>query len=183
MSGAAVTAAPPGSPLYDARVALEAILLPVQIDQRLAAHEDHLDARLGEAEAAAARGDVVALDAALAAYRTEVDVALAEVGDDYGRLSELQAILEKQVAKLSALAARLPTAVARDNAIQHALQASQRAVNSVKDKKDHANTRPPVPPGRGNPAGRPSTPTTPQVDPNLPSVPTEQDPAPENRPD
>jgi hypothetical protein len=163
-TSAAVTAAAPGSPLYHARVVLDEILLPTQIDERLAAHEQHLDARLAEAEAAAARGDFVGLDAALAAYRTEVDVAIAEVGEDYDRVAKLLAVLEKHVATLSALAERLPTAVARDNA-EHALQASQQAVTSVQDKKDHANNKPPVPPGQGDPPGRPTVAPAPPLNP------------------
>jgi hypothetical protein len=167
-TSAAVTAAPPGSPFYNARVALEAVLLPTQIDERLAAHEQHLDARLAEAEAAAARGDLVGVDAALAAYRTEVDVAIAEAGEDFDRLSKLQAVLEKHVATLSALAGRLPTAAARDTAIEHALQASQKAVTKVQDQKDHAGNRPVVPPSQAN-------------QPSRPPVPARQDARPENR--
>jgi hypothetical protein len=165
----AVTAAPPGSPFYNARVALESLLLPTQIDERLAAHEQHLDARLAEAEAAAARGDLVGLDAALAAYRMEVDVAIAEAGQDFDRLSKLQAVLEKHVATLSALAERLPTAAARDNAIEHALQVSQKAVTKVQDQKDHAGNRPVVPPSQAN-------------QPSRPPAPAGQDAGPQNRP-
>ncbi|HET9852660.1 MAG TPA: DUF5667 domain-containing protein [Candidatus Limnocylindrales bacterium] len=167
----AVTAAPPGSPFYNARVALEAILLPTQIDERLAAHEQHLDARLAEAEGAAARGDFVALDAALAAYRVEVDVAIAEVGEDRDRLASLQAVLEKHIAKLSALAARLPTAVARDNAAAHAVDASERAAAKAveKVKAKQANSKPPSPPRVSNPPSRPT-------------APPRQSPNPDNRP-
>lgn len=164
-TSAAVTAAPPGSPFYNARVALESILLPTQVDERLAAHEEHLDARLAEAEAAAARGDFLALDAALAAYRTEVDVAIAEVGEDWDRLTGLQVVLEKHVAKLSALALRLPTAVARDNAVEHALQASEKAVTKVKDKKEQANNKPAIPPGQADPPSRPTVAPAPEENP------------------
>jgi hypothetical protein len=161
-TSAAVAAAPPGSAFYNARVALEAVLLPTQIDERLAAHEQHLDARLAEAEAAAGRGDLAGLDAALAAYRTEVDVAIAEVGEDYDRLSKLQAVLEKHVATLSALAEalaeRLPTTGARDNAVDHALQASQKAVTKVQDRKEHADNGPVVPPSQADPPSRPPAP-------------------------
>ena len=137
----AVTAAPPGSPFYNARVALESLLLPTQIDERLAAHEQHLDARLADAEA----------------------------GEDFDRLSKLQAVLEKHVATLSALAERLPTAAARDNAIEHALQVSQKAVTKVQDQKAHAGNRPVVPPSQAN-------------QPSRPPAPAGQDAGPENRP-
>jgi hypothetical protein len=164
-TSAAVTAAAPGSPLYYARVTLEDIFLPTQIDERLAAHEQHLEARLAEAEAAAARGDFVGLDAALAAYRTEVDAAIAEVGEDNDRVAKLLAVLEKHVATLCALAERLPTAVARDEAMEHALQASHKALTNMQDKKDHADIKPPVPPRQDDPPGRPTVAPAPPLNP------------------
>ena len=69
-TSAAVLAARPGSPFYNARVAIESAFLPNQLDARLASHEMHLSERLAEAEAAAARGDLPALAAALAAYQS-----------------------------------------------------------------------------------------------------------------
>jgi hypothetical protein len=152
-TGTAVTAAPPGSPFYNTRVALEALFLPTQIDARFASHEQHLAERLVEAEAAAARGDAEALAAALAAYQAEIDQTFADIGDDYGRLAHFQAILEQHVAKLTALSLRLPTEVARDNAAEHAEQAVAHAIEKgkatatqVKDKKDKASNKPSTPP-------------------------------------
>lgn len=143
----AVLAAPPGSPFYNARVAIETALLPSQVDDRLAAHERHLDQRLAEAEAAAARGDLVALEAALAAYRTEVDAAVSDVGDDAGRLAHLEAELAKHTAVLEALAARLP----EQAAIGHAIDASQKAARKLQDKGSHGGGRPSdTPPGPNN---------------------------------
>ena len=166
-TGTAVTAAPPGSPFYNTRVALEALFLPTQIDARLASHEQHLDERLAEAEAAAARGDVNALAAALAAYQAEIDLTLADVGDDFARLEHFQAVLEKHVAKLTALSLRLPTDVARQNAVEHAIQASEKAVDKVKEKKAHANNKPPSPPDPQNPPDPPNRPDLPEP-PNRP---------------
>lgn len=171
-TGAAVTAAPPGSPFYNTRVALEALFLPTEIDARFASHEQHLDERLAEAEAAAARGDAEALAAALAAYQTEIDQTLADVGDDYARLAHFQAILEKHVAKLTALSLRLPTDVASGNAAEHAQQAIAHAIDKgkttttkVKEKKVNADNRPPTPPrqeperpDRPDPPDQPSRP-------------------------
>jgi hypothetical protein len=162
-TGTAVTSAAPGSPFYGARVALEEALLPTQIDARLASHEQHLDERLAAAELAADGGDATALAAALAAYQEEIDAMLADVGNDYGRLAHFQAVLEKHIAKLVALSLRLPTEVARDNAGEHAIQASESAVtkvrdavNKVKDKKAHSDNRPATPPGpEKTPPGRP----------------------------
>jgi len=158
-TGTAVTSATPGSPFYGARVALEDVFLPAEIDARLASHEQHLDERLAAAEAAADAGDAGALAAALAAYQDEIDQMLGDVGDDYGRLAHFQAVLEKHVATLVALSIRLPTEVARDNVGEHAIEAGERAVtkardavDKVKDKKASAGNRPSTPP-RQDPDG------------------------------
>ena len=162
-TGTAITSASPGSPLYMARVALEDIFLPVQIDARFASHEQHLDEYLAQAETAAAQDDPVGLEAALAAYQDEVDQTLADIGDDYARLERFEAVLESHAAKLSALSLRLPTEVARGNAEQHALQASERAatkvteaVTKVRDKKVQANDKPPSARGEDEPPVRPT---------------------------
>lgn len=162
-TGTAITTASPGSPLFMARVALEDMFLPVQIDARFASHEQHLDEYLAQAEAAAAQGDELGLEAALAAYQDEVDQTLADIGNDYGRLEHFQAVLESHVAKLTALSLSLPTEVARGNAEEHALQASESAVtktadavNKVREKKIQANNKPPSPPGQDNEPSRPS---------------------------
>lgn len=157
----AVFAAPPGSPFYNARLVIETALLPTQPDERLAAREDHLEDRLREAEAAAARGDIVSLHAALVAYQSEVDAAVGTSDEDLARLARLRAALEKHVAKLRELAERLPTEVARDNALRHAINASQKAVDKLRDKADKAkntntNNRPsPKPAQGGGNAGAP----------------------------
>jgi hypothetical protein len=155
---AAVLAAPPGSPFYGARVAVEAAFLPSNADARLVSHEDHLNQRLAEAQAAAASGDSVALGAALAAYQAEVDAAVADLGDDPDRLAHLEEALGKHVAVLQALEATLPS----DAAIEHAIDVSQKAVDKLKaqgtgggkpSQAPHA-TRPPKPDpndGQGNP--------------------------------
>lgn len=167
-TGAAVSAAPPGSPFYNARVALQGIFLPVEIDARLASHEQHLEERLAEAEAAAARGDVAALAAALASFQAQLDEAVADLGDDFDRLSHFQTVLEKHVAKLTALSLRLPTEAARDNAVEHALQASQKAVTKVREQKERSNSRPTAPP---RPDRNPPNPPDPVNPPNLPDRP------------
>jgi hypothetical protein len=143
-SAAAVLAAPPGSPFFDARVALETAFLPSQSDARLAAHEDHLAQRLVEAEAAAGRGDAVALAAALAAYDAEVDAALADAGDDPDRLARLEAALGKHVAVLTALEGQLPEQAAVENALDN----SQKAVEKIKAKGTHGGGKPSSAPGQ-----------------------------------
>lgn len=143
-TSAAVLAAPPGSPFYNARVALEVAFLPVQVDQRLASREQHLDDRLAEAEAAAARGDLGGLAAALAAYQAEVDAAVAEVGDDAARLAHLEAELARHTAALQALAATVP----EQAAIEHAIDTSQKAATKLKDRGERADGKPSSAPDR-----------------------------------
>lgn len=148
-TAAAVMAAPPGSPFYNARVYIETIALPSQPDSRLAARESHLETRIQEAQAAAARGDGAALAAALAAYQAEMDAAVAELGVDPDLLAHLEAVLNKHVVVLEALEARLPEQASLDKA----LDASQKAVDKIKDKAKNGGGRPSAPPG--GPGGPP----------------------------
>jgi chromosome segregation ATPase len=161
-TSAAVFAAPPGSPFYNARLAIETALLPAKVDERLAAREDHLEDRLREAEAAAASGDIVALEAALVAFQAELDAAVATSDEDLARLAHLQAAIEKHVAKLQELAARLPTEVARGNALEHAIDAGRKAVEKLRDKSKSGPNRPTPKPAQGG--GNPNPP-----DPNAPN--------------
>lgn len=140
-TSAAVLAATPGSPFYNARVVLELVFLPSEPDDRVAAIERHLQERLAEAQAAADRGDLVALHAALAAYRSEMDAAVAEVGWSADHLAHLEAALGKHTAVLEALAARLP----EQAAIEHAIEASQRAAKQLHDKGKPADPGQPGP--------------------------------------
>ena len=149
-TGAAVLAAPPGSPFYNARVYLESAFLPTQADALLAAHERLLEERMAEAEAAAARGDIPGLTAALAAYQAEVEAATADVSDDAALLAHLEAQLAKHSAVLTALAARLPEQSSIDNAIE----ASSKAINKLQERGGHAHPShaPGGPPGGGGDA-------------------------------
>jgi hypothetical protein len=141
-SAAAVLAAPPGSPLYDARVAFESAFLPSEADARLAAHEDHLAQRLAEAQSAAASGDPAALRAALAAYQSEVDAALADAGEDSARLAHLESVLGEHVVILTALEATITDT----SAVENALDNSQKAVDKIQAKGSHGGGRPSSPP-------------------------------------
>lgn len=155
--GTAVVAAPPGSAFYNARLSIEAAMMPSvrDLDARLAAYEEQFDRRLAEADAAIARGDESALAAALAAYQQEVTNAVAEIGDSQDRLAQFEAVLAKRIATLQELSVRLPTEVARANAVQHAIQASEKAVAKLQAKQAHGN-RPSTPPGQApNPPNRP----------------------------
>jgi hypothetical protein len=146
---AAVMAAPPGSPFYNARVYMETIALPSQPDSRLAAREGHLETRIQEAQAAAARGDGAALAAALAAYQAEMDAAVAELGADPALLAHLEGVLNVHVVVLEALEAKLPEQASLDKA----LAASQVAVDRINEKAKSGGGRPAAPPG--GPGGPP----------------------------
>jgi len=155
-SGAAVLAASPGTPLYAVRSAIETAFLPSNADARLAAHEDHLDYILADAQAAAGRGDSGALAAALDAYQDEVEAAVADVGDDAARLAHLEDVLGKHVAVLESLLATVPTQAS----IEHAIDTSQNAVNKLRDTGDHAGGRPsPAPHPTRDPATEDRGPT------------------------
>jgi len=150
-TSAAVFAAPPGSAFYNARVFIESALLPTQLDARLVAHEDLLVERLDEAEAAADSGDTVALAAALAAYQAEVDDATADVGTDPDRLAHLEDVLAKHTAVLTALAARLPD----QSSIEHAIEASSKAITNLQAKSHPAHpSHAPQGGGGGNGGGQ-----------------------------
>jgi hypothetical protein len=187
-SGTAIATASPDSPLFMARVALQDMFLPVEIDARFASHEQYLNEYLAEAEDAAARGDDVGFEAALAAYQDEVDQTLSDIGNDYGRLAHFQAVLESHVAKLTALSLSLPTEVARGNAEEHAVQASENAVTKaanavtrVKEQKAHADNKPPSPPGQQNGPGPADDAPGQSNVPNRPSNPSGQSVNPEGR--
>ncbi|MEA2673254.1 MAG: hypothetical protein QOI92_446 [Chloroflexota bacterium] len=151
---AAVFAAPPGSPFYSARITIENALVPNNPDARLAAHEDRLTELLADAQAAANSGNGAALDAALAAYQDEVDAAVADLGDAPDRLAHLEEDLGKHVAVLQGLEATLPTQAA----IEHAIDASQKAINKLHDSGSH-------PGGKPSPAPHPThVPATPGPD-------------------
>lgn len=135
-TSAAVMAAPPGSAFFNARVLLESALLPSQSDARLVSREQHLKDRLAEADAAALSGDFVALEAALAAYRAEVDTAVDEQGDNLDRLAHLEAMLAKHVAVLEALEAKVPAQASIDKAIVSSQKAVERLKEKAKDKAD-----------------------------------------------
>ncbi len=74
---------------------------------------------------------------------------IGDAGDDFARLAHFQTVLEQHVAKLTALSVKLPTEVARQNAVEHAIQASEKAVTKVKEQKAKAENKPSTPPRPG----------------------------------
>jgi uncharacterized protein DUF5667 len=162
---AAVLAAPPGSPFYNARLVIETALLPsvAHLDARLAAYEEHLEQRLREAEAAVAAGDADGLAAALAAYQADMALAVAEVGDDADRLAHLEAMLAKHTAVLEALEATVPAQASIDNAIAN----SQKAVERLKEKAANGGSSG----GNGGNGGNGEPPNDPHGPPDNPGQP------------
>lgn len=156
-TSAAVLAAPPGSPFYNARVTLEQVFLPSGPRDRVAAHEKLLQERLAEAQGAADSGNVVALQAALTAYQTEVDAAVADVGYDPALLEFLHTSIVQQTALLETMAARNPG----NPAIQGAIQASETAskhLDAVGGDRNHDGKPDGPPPWAGDPGLHPTPP-------------------------
>ena len=143
---ATVVTAGPASPFYGARLWLETATLPAAADDRAEAHRQRLATRLAEAEAAAASGNAGAVAQALAAYRAEVEAALADVGDNTEQLARLEAALATHLVALDTLAGKVPSQAA--SAIQNAMSVSSKAVDKIKATKAR-----PHPPAGSPPSG------------------------------
>lgn len=121
----ALAASQPGGPLYSARVSLETLALPGDAVLRAEAELSRLEARVHEIVAAVAAGDRAAAQAALAAYETIADEALAGAGDDAVLLDRIRLALSRHVEVLEGLALTVPEqareAIQRniDRAIEH----------------------------------------------------------------
>jgi hypothetical protein len=140
----AVSAAPPDSPLYDARIALENLTLPAAASARAEARVAALQERIKEAKGAANGNNAKAVAAALKAYRASVKDALKEAGDDPAALAALYAALGLHVEALQTIdAANVGDA---KSAIDNALEDSQNAVTEI-EQRGHG--KPTTSPGRG----------------------------------
>ena len=102
-----VAAAQAGGPLYPSRVWAETLTLPTNAAARAAAEVARLDARLGDAMTAAARGDSAAVAAALEAYRQIADETIAASTGDETLEDIVAAALGRHRAVLTAVAERL----------------------------------------------------------------------------
>lgn len=98
-----IAAAQAGGPLYPSRMWLETATLPASGNARATAELQRLDALLGEALAAATRGDRNALAAALEAYAQAAEDAQANAVDP-AMQARVEAALERHVAVLTAVA-------------------------------------------------------------------------------
>jgi hypothetical protein len=123
-----VAAAQAGGPLYPTRISIEAATLPANAVDRTAAELARLDARLGDALSAAARGDAGAVAAALAAYRQIADETIAASTGNEDLEALVGAALDRHVAALTAVAASLEAkgnttaAAAVETAIDRAIE-------------------------------------------------------------
>jgi len=103
IAAGSIAAAQAGGPLYPTRMWLETATLPASGDARAMADLGHLDARLGEALAAATRGDRDAAAAALEAYAEAAEDARANALDP-GVAAQVESALEHHLAVLTAVA-------------------------------------------------------------------------------
>ena len=150
-AGGVAAGSGPGGPFYGARLWVEDLTLPAEADARAAAQADRLEERLAEAEKAAAEGNGAAVTAALDAYRTRADAALANAGTDPARREHLAAQLGRHVAVLEALVPLVPA---------RASEAIQAAVDRTETRIQEILAMPPgTPPGKPEATpGRPETP-------------------------
>jgi hypothetical protein len=108
-STAGALAATPGSPLYPTRVWLESVFLPVGGEARAAAHVDHLEQRVEDAEHAAGGDDSAGVVLALAAYRAEMEQAIRDAAGDPARQAQLKAALDTHLLLLQQLEQSAPS--------------------------------------------------------------------------
>jgi outer membrane biosynthesis protein TonB len=125
VAGGAMAASQAGGPLYPTRMWLETVTLPATGAARTDADIARLESRVEEAIAAARRGDGAAVAAALFAYEEIADEALTAAGGDAAAIERLRIALDRHVAVLQAVAAKVPPqaseAIGRniDRAIEH----------------------------------------------------------------
>ena len=136
VAGGAMAAAQAGGPLYSTRVWLETVTLPSGAAGHTDAEIVRLDSRMAEVLAAYRRGDGGAVAAALLAYQEIADEALAGAGDDAAALDRLRAALDRHLAVLGAVAAKVPPQASGailqniDRAIEHNAATVERMTGS-----------------------------------------------------
>jgi hypothetical protein len=129
-----VAASQAGGPLYPARLWVEVTTLPTNAADRTAAEIVRLDARLGDAMTAAARGDAAAVGAALDAYREIADEAIAVSTGREDLEAIVAAALERHRGVLTAVAESLGSkgnataAAAVEAAIERAIERNSAVV-------------------------------------------------------
>lgn len=132
-----ISASTAGGPLYHARMWIETAVLPADGASRANAEITRLNERLAEATAAAARGDVGAVQAAIEAYRQIADEALAGSAGDQTLQALVAGALDRHLSVLAGVAATLDSkgndtaAAAVEASIQRAIDHSQAVVDRV----------------------------------------------------
>jgi hypothetical protein len=125
VAGGVMAASQAGGPLYPTRMWLETVTLPAAGAARTDADIVRLESRMEEVIAAARRGDRAGVAAALLAYEEIADEALIAAGGDEAAIERLRVALDRHVAVLLAIAAKVPPqaseAIGRniDRAIEH----------------------------------------------------------------
>jgi hypothetical protein len=167
VAGGAMAAAQAGGPLYSTRVWLETVTLPSGAAGRTDAEIVRLDSRMVEVLAAYRRGDGGAVAASLLAYQEIADDALAGAGDDAAALDRLRTALDRHLAVLGAVAAKVPPQASGailqniDRAIEHNAATVERMTGSH-------GAPPSKPAGSGNgPAASAKPDKTPRPTPDL----------------
>ncbi len=166
-SAAAVFAATPGSPLYATRLWLETLTLPASGDARVAAQVEQLDQRDAEVEQASLANDAGAVTAALAAFDMEMAQAVRDAGDDASKLAHLEAVLQKHLAVLQGVEAKVPPSAV--GAIEAAIVTSSKLLQQIEAKlQGLPQATPPghtPPPHPGPDTGKPVKTNAPQSSP------------------
>lgn len=126
-------AADAGGALYPARLGLEVLLLPSEPSERVLAELDRLETRLSEAQAASARGDTVAVAAAMQAYAAILGTASADAieADDPVASAALEAGVARNIQVLEALLERAPDAAT--NGLTRAIERSGTTIDEIRD--------------------------------------------------
>ena len=108
MSVGAVAAAAPGGPLYATRVAVEAVFLPTDPTERVAAELSRLDQRVAEAAAAARQGNENGVQAALGEYASIAAEAASIPVTDAAADRQFALRVQTQLAAIAAIGADDP---------------------------------------------------------------------------
>jgi cell division septation protein DedD len=108
VAGGAMAAGQAGGPLYPTRMWLETITLPADGAARVDADLVRLESRMHEVIAAARKGDLGAVAAALLAYHEIADEALLSANGDAAAIERVRLALDRHLAVLEGVAAKVP---------------------------------------------------------------------------
>lgn len=144
VAGGAMAAAQAGGPLYPTRMWLETIVLPADGAARADADLVRLESRMQEVIAAARKGDLPAVAAALLAYQQIADEALLAASGDAAATDRLRIALDRHLAVLAAVAAKVPPqaseAIGRN--IDRAIERNGATLDRIESNKGGPGTQP-----------------------------------------